>query len=95
MNSKVKVKDQAGYIFISSAGESPCFVPEDCVMINEAGRVSVDELKYFCSGWSVRNGRWSDADSGATFLFPEQSRLVHNCESPQVQKFLTRIARSG
>jgi hypothetical protein len=85
-------QDHPGYLFKSDDPASFCFVPEECVFLGADGSVQIDEIKYFTSGWSVRNMRSGDSESGGSFLFPQADKLVRELTAPAVQKFLERIS---
>lgn len=100
MNSTITINGETGYLFRGLAPESFCFVPEQYVKVQPgesgatAGRVrmGIDEIKYFLSGWSVRNMRAAYSEPGGSHLFPDVNYPVGNFEAPEVEEFLRRVA---
>gem|GEM_PF-3356040 len=92
--AQVTVGRQRGYIFHSTGQTGYCFVPADCVYPTGAGHQGVDEIRYFLSGWSVRNMRAGNLDADGDFLFPDISHPVTEVDAPAVSAFRQRIARA-
>lgn len=89
----VRVRDQCGMVFKGRGIDSYCFVPRECVYSSGPGRVAIDEIRYFLSGWSIRNMRAAKGgESTGCLLFPEPDHLVSDLEAPAARQFLRRIA---
>lgn len=95
VRAQVTINRQEGVVFRSVDLKSYCFVPSDCVAVDAEGRVSVDELRYVLSGWSVRNLRASSGESGGSHLFPQPAQVVSDFSAPGFREFLHRIAGPG
>ncbi len=90
--SLVTVRNQRGLVFKGRGIESYCFVPWDCIRVAADMRLSIDEIRYFRSGWSIRNMRAVNGESGGILLFPEADRLVSDLAAPAARQFLRRIS---
>ncbi len=101
MSSTITINGETGYLFRALAPESFCFVPEQYVKVQPDDgaasnapsrmRMAIDEIKYFLSGWSVRNMRATYSEPGGSHLFPDVNYPVGNFESPEVEEFLRRV----
>lgn len=100
MSATITINGETGYLFRGLAPESFCFVPEQYVNVQsgETGsapagrmRVAIDEIKYFLSGWSVRNMRAAYSEPGGAHLFPDVNYPVGDFETPEVEEFLRRV----
>jgi hypothetical protein len=91
MNPTITVNGEIGYIFAGTLPDTYCFVPDHYVAITDDGRVTVDEIQYFVSGWSVRNMRAAYSEPGGSHLFPDQNDLIRDFKSPEVEQFLSRV----
>lgn len=99
MHSTITINGETGYLFRGLAPESFCFVPEQYVRVQPGeseptvGRVRmvIDEIKYFLSGWSVRNMRAAYSEPGGSHLFPDVNHPVGDLETPEVEEFLRRV----
>jgi len=88
----VVARGQTGYLFLSADGTFTCFVPADCIFRTEDGQLGVDDIKYFLSGWGIRNLQMSDLEVDGAFVFPSADRLIEDLETPAAQRYLRRIA---
>ena len=92
MRSTVTVAGQSGYLFESGNVGSYCFVPQDCVHVADDGRIIIDEVRYFRSGWALRNMRCAPTESPGTFLFPDSNRMVSDFGPALLKQFLATAA---
>ena len=85
----ITVDGHPGTIFEGELPATYCFVPQECIS-HEVGGIHVDEIKYVCSGWDVRNMRLSDTTDGQ-HLFPKPLCPVVNLDAGPVRQFLGRM----
>ena len=88
----VVARGQTGYLFRSADQVFICFVPADCLFRTEDGQLGVDDIKYFLSGWGIRNLQMSDIEADGAFVFPDPDRLIEDLEAPASRRYLRRIA---
>ena len=92
MNPTITVDGQVGYLFEGEKLGSFCFVPQDQVRFSDNGKVVIDEVQYFRSGWALRNMRSTSSDYSGTYLFPNLSRLIRDFDTAGPRRFLAAVA---
>jgi hypothetical protein len=96
MHPTIILAGQEGYLFEGKAVGTYCFVPRDQVRFTDDGNVGIDEVRYFSSGWALRNMRATPVESAGTYLFPKSDRLISNLSFLPVRQFLSAlVARSA
>lgn len=85
----VTVDGHQGLIFEGELPATYCFVPQECISCDTDG-IHVNEIEYICSGWHVRNLRFSERVDGQ-HLFPNPHCPVINLDAELVSHFLDRI----
>ncbi len=91
MRPTITVDGQVGYLFEGEKLGSYCFVPQDQVRFADDGNAVIDEIRYFKSGWALRNMRSTASDSAGTYLFPNPGRLISNVDSAGPRRFLSAV----
>ena len=92
VNPTIIVDGQVGYLFEAEKFGSICFVPKDQVLFSADGIAVIDEVRYFQSGWALRNMRSTSIDSAGTYLFPNPGRLISDFSSARTKSFLSALA---
>ena len=88
--STVIVDGHRGLIFEGEIPETYCFVPHECVSIDQHG-LRVNEIEYARSGWHARNMRLNDSTFG-NFLFPKQYGRLVKLDTEPIRHFLERTS---
>lgn len=82
--ARITVGAVIGYLFAGDGLDILCFVPETLVSFGSAGEAIVDQTHYVTTGWSQRNVRGSDSDTGVMHVFPDGRRLIDHRSVPNL-----------
>ena len=92
MHGTIILAGQEAYLFEGTGVGTYCFVLQDQVCFSDNGKVIIDEVRYFKSGWALRNMRCTPIESAGTFLFSKPDRLISNFSPVPLSHFLSRLA---
>ena len=95
MHPTIIVAGQVGYLFEGKSRGSYCFVPQDQVRFADDGKITIDEIQYFRSGWALRNMRSTSTESAGTYLFPKSDRLISDFDPAPLKRFLSAAAANS
>ena len=85
----IQIGKASGFVFHGEFADTFAFIPDECVIL-QGDDISLDEQKYFVSGWARKNLLLNTAETLGSRLFP--LRPVWSKDTPGVTEFLKRLS---